>query len=37
MLFDLDADPHEQLNLAGDHPHRVEHALSLLEEWGPRP
>ena len=33
MLFDLDADPHEQYNLAGDQPQVVEHALSLLGEW----
>ena len=33
MLFDLDADHHEQHDVAGDHPQVVEHALSLLGEW----
>jgi arylsulfatase A-like enzyme len=34
MLFDLDADPYEQNDLAADHPALVEHALSLLHQWG---
>lgn len=33
MLFDLEADPHEQTDLAGKYPHLVDHAMSLLAEW----
>jgi arylsulfatase A-like enzyme len=33
MLFDVDADPHEQDNLAASHPELVEHAMFLLTEW----
>jgi hypothetical protein len=34
LLFDLDADPHEQHDLADEHPDVVTHALALLGEWG---
>jgi choline-sulfatase len=34
MLFDLTSDPHEQHNVAGDHPNLIEHGLSLLHQWG---
>ncbi len=34
MLFDLEADPHEQCNRAGEHPDLVARGLSALEEWG---
>ena len=34
LLFDLDADPHEQHDVADDHPDVVTHALALLGEWG---
>lgn len=33
MLFDLRGDPHEQNNLAAEHPEVVAHALRLLGEW----
>lgn len=33
MLFDLEADPHEQHNLAATHPKLVEHAEGLLGQW----
>jgi arylsulfatase A-like enzyme len=33
MLFDVDRDPHEQNNLAGERPEVVQQALALLEEW----
>lgn len=33
MLFDLDADPHEQQNLAGERPEIVAEALASLEQW----
>jgi len=33
MLFDLDADPHEQQNLAGERPEIVAEALASLERW----
>jgi arylsulfatase A-like enzyme len=34
LLFDLDHDPYELHNVAGDHPDVVDHALALLHEWG---
>ncbi len=34
LLFDLEADPHEQHDLADAHPDVVAHALALLGEWG---
>ena len=34
MLFDLDADPYEQWNVADDNPAVVERALDLLRVWG---
>ena len=34
LLFDLEADPHEQHDVAGDHPDEVDHALAIIEEWG---
>lgn len=34
MLFDVEHDPHEQHDLARDHPEVVEHALATLHEWG---
>jgi arylsulfatase A-like enzyme len=34
QLFDVVADPHEQHDLAADHPEVVEHALALLADWG---
>jgi arylsulfatase A-like enzyme len=33
MLFDVEADPHEQRDLAGDRPDLVDHAMALLTEW----
>ena len=33
MLFDLRTDPHEQYNVAGQHPEVVARALQLLAEW----
>jgi choline-sulfatase len=33
MLFDLFADPHEQHDLAADHPELVAEASSYLEDW----
>jgi len=33
MLFDIEADPHEQQDLADKEPAIVDHALRLLEEW----
>jgi arylsulfatase A-like enzyme len=33
MLFDLEADPHEQVNLADDHPELCNQALRHLNEW----
>jgi arylsulfatase A-like enzyme len=33
MLFDVVADPHEERDVADDHPLVVEHASSLLEQW----
>jgi len=34
LLFDLEADPHEQHDVAADHPDVVEHALARLADWG---
>ncbi len=34
MLFDLEADPHEEYDTAEDHPDVVAHALSVMGEWG---
>ena len=34
MLFDLEADPHEEHDLAEDHPELVTHALGVMAEWG---
>ncbi len=34
MLFDLEHDPHEQRDLAPEHPGEVGHALGLLHDWG---
>ncbi len=34
LLFDLDADPHEQYDVAGDHPEVVARAVDLLAAWG---
>jgi len=33
MLFDLSADPHEQHNLAKEHPDLVDKAAQLLDQW----
>jgi arylsulfatase A-like enzyme len=33
MLFDLQNDPHEQRDLAADHPHVVRDALAKLDAW----
>jgi arylsulfatase A-like enzyme len=33
MVFDLDADPHEQINLAGDRPDLVNKGKALLAQW----
>lgn len=33
MLFDLDFDPHEEHNIAEDHPELVARAMSMLAEW----
>ncbi|HEY0736242.1 MAG TPA: sulfatase [Herpetosiphonaceae bacterium] len=33
MLFDLEADPHEQHNLAADRPDLVDRAMAMLAEW----
>jgi choline-sulfatase len=33
MLFDLEADPHEQREVASDHPLVLQRASSLLERW----
>jgi arylsulfatase A-like enzyme len=33
LLFDLETDPHEQQDVAADHPDVVEHALARLAEW----
>lgn len=33
MLFDVEADPHEQHNLAADRPQVVDHAMGLLAGW----
>jgi choline-sulfatase len=33
MLFDVDADPHEQRDLAGAEPKLVEYAMRTLESW----
>ncbi|WP_119071065.1 sulfatase [Aggregatilinea lenta] len=33
MLFDLENDPHEQVNLAGEHPELVNEAAKRLVEW----
>jgi choline-sulfatase len=34
LLFDIETDPHEQFNLAAEHPDEVDHALAVIEEWG---
>ena len=34
MLFDLEADPHEEHDRAEDHPELVTHALGVMAEWG---
>jgi hypothetical protein len=33
MLFDLAADPHEENNLAAEHPDVVAQGMALLEDW----
>jgi arylsulfatase A-like enzyme len=33
MLFDLEADPHEQQNLAADRPEMVNRGMAMLTEW----
>ena len=33
MLFDLDDDPHEQVDLSDEHPEVVGYAMQCLEEW----
>ncbi|MBO0746021.1 MAG: sulfatase, partial [Candidatus Dormibacteraeota bacterium] len=33
MLFDVEADPHEEYNLAAERPDLVDHAMALLAEW----
>lgn len=33
MLFNLSQDPHEQHDLASEHPELADHAMSLLAEW----
>jgi arylsulfatase A-like enzyme len=34
QLFDLEADPYEQHDVASDHPDVVEHAMARLADWG---
>ena len=33
MLFDIDKDPHELVDLSEDHPEVVEEGRALLSEW----
>lgn len=33
MLFNIDADPHEQHNLVNEHPELVRQSLAMLSEW----
>lgn len=36
MLFDVDGDPHETIDLVEDHPELVDRAMRLLEDWHTR-
>jgi len=35
QLYNLDADPHEQHNLAGEHPNVVQRLVAAIEDWYP--